>query len=167
MRTRLLSRLNGMGTCARYSLGIHTIQNKTCLAIRTSRIQVTVIACVELPRRERHVADLPDRGILITRDNVARHWITSLTMEEARLQGKLLPIGTEGVLRLRDIGDVPIYVIAQTVDGLRVRLKPIPDQREALMLRFYAEGAAPGIARARMSGLLMGLGRRLSFNARR
>jgi len=53
MRTRLLSRLNGMGTCARYSLGIHTIQNKTCLAIRTSRIQVllktSAIAGLEMP----------------------------------------------------------------------------------------------------------------------
>lgn len=128
---------------------------------------LTVFACVELPRRERHVADLPDRGILITQESTDRHWITSLTMEEARLRGKMLPVGTEGVLRLRDIGDVPVYVIAQTVDGLRVRLMPTAEQREALLLRFYADGEAPGIERARISGLLMGLGRRLSFSSRR
>lgn len=128
---------------------------------------LTVLACVELPRRERHVADLPDRGILITKDNVARHWITSLTMEEARLRGKMLQVGTDGVLRLRDIGDVPVYVIARTVDGMRVRLLPTADQREALLLRFYADGEAPGIERARISGLLIGLGRRLSFSSRR
>lgn len=128
---------------------------------------LTVLACVELPRRERHVADLPDRGILITQESTDRHWITSLTMEEARLRGKMLPVGTEGVLRLRDIGDVPVYVIAQTVDGLRVRLMPTAEQREALLLRFYADGEAPGIERARISGLLMGLGRRLSFSSRR
>ena len=128
---------------------------------------LTVLACVELPRRERHIADLPDRGILVAEGKVARYWITSLTMEVARLRGKILSVGTEGTLRLHGIGDLPVEVVGETVDGMRVRLMPNPEQREALMLRFYAEGAAPGIERARLSGLMMGLGRRLSFSSRR
>jgi cellulose synthase (UDP-forming) len=44
---------------------------------------------------------------------------------------------------------------------------PTAEQRQALLVRFYAEGAAPGTARSQLGGLLFGLGRRLSFNARR
>ena len=128
---------------------------------------MTVLACVELPRRERHIADLPDRGILITDNGVRRQWISSLTMEEARLRGKIYPVGSTGLLRLREVGDVPVEVIGQTVDGNRVRLKPTPQQREDLLVRFYAEGAAPGTSRAQLAGLLAGLGRRLSFSDRR
>lgn len=128
---------------------------------------MTILACVELPRRERHIADLPDRGILVTDGDIRRQWISSLTMEEARLRGKIYPVGATGLLRLRDVGDVPVEVIAQTVDGNRVRLRPTPVQREALMIRFYAEGAAPGTGRAQLAGLLAGLGQRLSFSDRR
>ena len=68
---------------------------------------------------------------------------------------------------MRDVGDIEVKVIAPTVDGLRVRLMPTTEQREALLVRFYAEGAAPGTARSQLGGLLAGLGRRLSFNGRR
>ena len=78
--------------------------------------------------------------------------ISSLTMEEARLRGNLYPVGSTGLLRLREVGDVPVEVIGQTVDGNRVRLRPTPPQREALMVRFYAEGAAPGTSRAQLAG---------------
>ena len=128
-------------------------------------LSMTVLACIELPRRERHIADLPDRAILVTENDIRRLWISSLTIDEARLRGKEYPIGTEGTLRLRDIGDIPVAVIAPTVDGCRVRLLPTVEQREALLVRFYAEGAAPGTARSQLGGLLAGLGRRLSFNA--
>ncbi len=130
-------------------------------------LTMTVLVCIELPRRERHIADLPDRGILVAEGKVRRQWISSLTIEQARLRGKAFPVGTKGTLRLRDIGDVAVEVIAPTVDGMRVSLLLTPDQREALLLRFYAEGAAPGTARAQLGGLLAGLGRRLAVNAPR
>lgn len=130
-------------------------------------LAATVLACIELPRSERHIADLPDRGILVTEGDVRRQWISSLTMEEARLRGKIFPVGTTGTLRLRDVGDLSVEVIAETVDGNRVRLTPTTEQREALMVRFYAEGAAPGTARAQLGGLLAGLGRRLAVSDRR
>lgn len=130
-------------------------------------LAMTVLACIELPRRERHIADLPDRGILVTEGDIRRLWISSLTMDQARLRGKSYPVGTQGTLRLRDIGDIPVEVIVPTVDGCRVALRPTAQQREALLVRFYAEGAAPGTARAQLSGLLAGLGQRLSFSSRR
>ena len=130
-------------------------------------LSMTVLACVELPRRERHIADVPDRGILVTDGNIRRYWISSLTIDQARLRGLVLPEGTAGTLRVRDVGDIAVEVIAPTVDGLRVRLMPTTEQREALLVRFYAEGAAPGTARSQLGGLLAGLGRRLSFNGRR
>lgn len=130
-------------------------------------LSMTVLACVELPRRERHIADLPDRCVLVTDEDIRRQWISSLTIDEARLRGKIYPVGTEGILRLRDVGDIAVRVVAQTVDGNRVQLIPTPSQREALLVRFYAEGAAPGTARAQLGGLLAGLGRRLSFSDRR
>ena len=130
-------------------------------------LAMTVLACIELPRRERHIADLPDRGILVTDGDIRCLWISSLTIDQARLRGKGYPVGTKGTLRLRDVGDIPVEVIAPTVDGCRVRLLPTATQREALLVRFYAEGAAPGTARAQLGGLLAGLGQRLSFNSRR
>lgn len=132
-----------------------TIYNTLVLA-------VTVLACIELPRRERHVADLPDRGIIIAGNDIRRQWISSLTMEGARLRGKVYPVGTEATLRLREIGDVRVQVISLTPDGCRVQLMPTSAQREALMVRFYAEGAAPGTGRAQLGAILAGLSRRLS-----
>lgn len=130
-------------------------------------LSMTVLACVELPRRERHIADRPDRAIFVTEGDIRRHWITTLTMDEARLRGRSYPVGTKGKLRLRDAGDIAVEVIAPTVDGIRVRLLPTLEQREALLVRFYAEGAAPGTARAQLGGLIAGLSRRLSFNSGR
>ncbi len=130
-------------------------------------LSLTVLACVELPRRERHIADLPDRGVLTTKQGIRQEWIRSLTIDEARLRGTSHPVGTTGELRLTGIGDVPVTVTEKTVDGVRVALQPTAEQREALLLRFYAEGAAPGTARARLSGLLLGLGRRLTASGRR
>lgn len=130
-------------------------------------LSLTVLACVELPRRERHIADVPDRGVLITKDGIRQEWIRSLTIDEARLRGKSHPVGTTGELRLTGIGDVPVTVAEKTVDGVRVRLQPTAEQREALLVRFYAEGEAPGTGRAKLSGLLLGLSRRLTLNGRR
>lgn len=130
-------------------------------------LTLTVLACIELPRRERHIADLPDRAVFVVEGDIRRQWISAMNMDEARLRGKTYPAGTEAKLRIAKIGDIPATVIAETVDGNRIRLMPTPDQREALMLRFYAEGAAPGTGRAQLLGIFSGIGRRLSFSSRR
>ncbi|MCG6112362.1 MAG: glycosyltransferase [Paracoccus sp.] len=130
-------------------------------------LSITILACVELPRRERHIADLPDRGLLTMDGDIRRYWISSLTLDEARLRGRVQAEGQAGHLRIRDIGDVRVEVIAPTVDGLRVRLLPTIKQREELLVRFYAEGAAPGTARSQLGGLVAGLGQRLSFSGPR
>lgn len=125
-------------------------------------LALTVLSCVELPRRERHIADLPDRAVFIVRGDIRRQWISAMNIEEARLRGKVYPVGTNAHLRIDKIGDIAVEVIAETVDGNRVVLLPTAEQREALMIRFYAEGAAPGTARAQVGGILAGIGRRLS-----
>ncbi|MDS9470018.1 glycosyltransferase [Paracoccus sp. MBLB3053] len=133
-----------------------TIYNVVVLAM-------TCLACVELPRRERHIADQPERAIFATGDELRRQWIASLTLDTVRLRGRIYPIGTRGLLRIKDVGDVEAYVIAQTPDGTRLHLLPDDQQREALFLRFYADGDAPGVARAQTSALISDIARRLSF----
>ncbi|WP_045391605.1 glycosyltransferase [Falsirhodobacter sp. alg1] len=125
-------------------------------------LSITVLACIELPRRESHIADMPDRGAFITDGDIRRQWISSLSIDQARLRGKIYPVGTEGTLRLKDVGDVPVRVTTLTPDGNIVELLPNAAQREALMIRFYAEGAAPGTGRAQFWSVLAGLSRRLS-----
>ena len=130
-------------------------------------LSVTLIACVELPRREHHVADAPERAIFVSGGRPRRLWIASLTADTVRLRGHPYGIGERGVLRIRGVGDVEAYVIAQTEDGARLHLLTTDDQRAALHLRFYAEGAEPGVARARTGAMLEDLARRLSFDGAR
>ncbi|MBB1492841.1 glycosyltransferase [Paracoccus sp. MC1854] len=126
-------------------------------------LAVTCLACVELPRRERHVADQPERAIFVTEEgDIRRQWIASLALDVVRLRGRIYPVGTRGRLRIKEVGDVEAYVIAQTADGTRLHLLPDEKQREALFLRFYADGDEPGIGRARSSLLIKDIARRLS-----
>ena len=128
-------------------------------------LSVTIIACIELPRRERHVADAPEKAEFITGDTRRNLWITSLKSDTVRLRGQPFPEGTRGHLRIADIGDVEGYVIARLPDGARLHLLPTDPQREALLLRFYAEDNMPGVSRVRTSALLGDIARRLSFNS--
>ncbi len=128
-------------------------------------LSVAVIACIELPRREQHVTDTPEKATFMMKDGNKDLWITSLKSDTVRLRGATYPEGTRGHLRIEGIGDVEAYVIAKLLDGARLQLLPTEEQNEALMLRFYAEDNRPGIGRVRASTILRDIARRLSFNS--
>jgi cellulose synthase (UDP-forming) len=125
---------------------------------------ITMIAFVELPRHERHVADKPERGIFSTSQGLKRVWLTSLTQDTLRIRGQKYPIGEVGIIRLPEVGDVTATVIDTTDDGARLRLQATDTQYEALMLRFYAEGDHPGVVTVRLAALVRDAARRLSFS---
>lgn len=127
-------------------------------------LSVLVIACVELPRRERHIADRPERAIFVAEGKPGRVWLVGLTQESTRIRGQVHPAGTRGLIRIRDVGDVPAIVLEATSDGGRLALLPNEDQQHAFMRRFYTEGEAPGVIAVRLSALATDLARRLSFS---
>lgn len=130
-------------------------------------LALTIIACVELPRSERHIADVPERAICAGPDGPRRVWLQSLTRSTVRIRGQTYPVGTRAVIRIRDVGDVEAIVLATTPDGARLNLKPTDDQHAALVLRFYTEGDAPGVSEVRAASLIHDLARRLSFSTTR
>ena len=125
-------------------------------------LATTCLACVELPRREFHVADKPERALFATGDDLRWQWIAALTLDTVQLRGRIYPVGTRGKLGIKEVGEVEAYVIAETADGTRLQLLPDEQQREALFLRFYADGDAPGVAQAQASALLSDIMRRLA-----
>nr|WP_240989043.1 glycosyltransferase [Salipiger mangrovisoli] len=126
-------------------------------------LAVTCFTCVELPRSETHVADKPERTTFTADGRTDELWLSSLTLDTARLRGNPYPPQTRGVLHLRDVGDVEAYVIAPTTDGARLQLVPTDEQRAALFVRFYAEGDAPGVVSTRTSAVIADIARRISF----
>ncbi|OWY10576.1 Curdlan synthase [Thioclava sp. F42-5] len=124
-------------------------------------LAATCRACVELPRREIHVADKPER-ISFDSDGVEYWvWMTSFTMDTVRLRGLTLPEQTRGKLTIDQItGPIECYVIAKTRDGARLQLLPTEEQREQLFVRFYAEGDEPGVSHVRPGALLHDIYRR-------
>lgn len=130
-------------------------------------LAVTSLACVELPRREIHVADKPERVIFRTEGSDHTLWMRSLTLDTVRLRGNVFPIETRGTLVIDDVpGELTAYVISSTTDGNRLQLLPDAEQREALFLRFYAEGAEPGVVRVQSAALIRDIARRLSVTSR-
>ena len=126
-------------------------------------LSVTVLACVELPRRERHVADTPERAIFVPDGGPPRRvWLAGLARDVARIRGIRFEVGTRGMIRIRDVGDVPATVISHEADGALLHLFPEPVAHDALLRRFYTEGAAPGITAARLSRILHDVAWRLS-----
>ncbi|WP_417725624.1 glycosyltransferase [Salipiger sp.] len=130
-------------------------------------LATTAMACIELPRREKHVADKPVRAIFNT-DGISWFlWIDSLTMDTVRLRGVALGAQERGQLTIDGIpGEIAAYVIAPTGDGARLQLLPDDAQREALFIRFYAEGEEPGVIGVRGSALVRDLLLRLARAAR-
>ena len=124
-------------------------------------LAATCLACVELPRHELHVADRPERVTLTVEGRAYPLWITSLTTDTVRLRGLALPPETRGTLAMEGVGDVAAYVIAEARDGVRMQLLPTSAQREALMVRLYAEGEAPGVVGVRGRALIADLARAL------
>ena len=126
----------------------------------------TVMLCIELPRSERHVADAPERALLLGAPPQPV-WMNGLTQTSVRIRGAGAPVDSSVTLRIKGIGDVAATVLARTRDGARLQLLPTAGQAEALHLRFYAEDNVPGIGGARLGAVLRGLGRRLAFTAGR
>ncbi|ANT59488.1 Curdlan synthase [Salipiger sp. CCB-MM3] len=126
-------------------------------------LTVTCFTCIELPRAESHIADKPERVSFTANGRSDALWLSSLTLDTARLRGNLYPLQTRGVLHLPDVGDLEAYVIATTTDGARLKLEPTAEQREALFVRFYAEGDAPGVVSTRTSAVIADIARRISF----
>ena len=129
-------------------------------------LSVTLLACVELPRSERHLADAPERAIFVANGTEQQVWLPGMNMQYARIRGKTYDAGVRGMLRIRDIGDVEALVLSKTADGASLSLRPTEDQHAAMMRRFYTEGDAPGVIAVRVSALLDDVARRLSFSGR-
>jgi len=137
-----------------------TVYNAAVLAL-------CVLAGVELPRREAHVADRPERAILAVEGEAPRRvWLASLAMDEARVRGRALAPGTRAVLRVIGLGDIDATVLdpeaEATQDGARLMLTPSPEVRAAMMRRLYAEGGAPGVLAVRPGAFIEDLARRMS-----
>lgn len=129
-------------------------------------LAVLVIACVELPRNERHIADRPERAIFVAEGKPSRVWLVGLTQSSSRIRGQVYPAGTRGLVRIREVGDVPAIVLESTSDGGRLALLPNEDQQHAFMKRFYTEGEAPGVVSVRLAAVANDLAVRLSFSGK-
>ncbi len=127
-------------------------------------LSMTLIAFVELPRKERHIADEPEKTSLVINGMPLPVLVKSLTQDTLRYEGLPHPLGVVGTISLQDVGDVLVTVIAKTKHGARLRLQTPPTQKEALLLRFYADGGSPGVARASAVALAKDLARRLMFS---
>ncbi|MBD3624015.1 MAG: hypothetical protein HUJ24_01275, partial [Rhodobacteraceae bacterium] len=55
---------------------------------------------------------------------------------------------------------VEVYVIAEVADGLRLQLLPDEAEREAFLVKFYAQGDEPGVTQVSVGVLLKDLIRR-------
>ena len=128
----------------------------------------TILVCVELPRRERHIADSPERAVLLVPDRSDQEvWLVGLAQDRVRIRGANLKVGLRGHLRIKDVGEIEFTTIAETSDGARLSLHPTEDQHAALLERFYTDGDAPGVLNVRLAALFEGITRRLSFSADR
>ena len=132
-----------------------TVYNLVLLAL-------AMIVCVELPREERHVADAPERTVLVLDGRARRIWVSGLTRTRLRLRGLVPPPGAEGAIALRDVGEVRVSVDRATEDGAVMVLHPTEDQREALYLRLHAEGGPPGVMQVSTEAVFGDMMRRLS-----
>ncbi len=137
-----------------------TIYNLFALAL-------ILYSCIELPRSEQHVADLPERAIFAAEgDRPRRIWIASLAQDTARIRGLTWPGGTRGILRIPGVGDIEATVIAPLADGGRLLLQPDAATNDALLRRFYTEGDAPNVVEVRLGAVIDDLMRRLILGRR-
>ena len=116
-------------------------------------LSVLVIAFVERPRFESHIADQPERAIFIANGRASRVWIVGLTQDMLRVRGQDLPVGQVGIIRIKNVGDVNATVVGNNDHNVRIRLQTSVAQKEAMMLRFYAEGESPGVVSARIGSI--------------
>jgi cellulose synthase (UDP-forming) len=125
-------------------------------------LATTILTFVELPRAEVHVADRPERVVISTETGNHVVWMEGLTLDTLHVSHISFPLGTVITVGLANVGDVRATVIANERDRTRLRLQTTPEQKEALILRFYAEGGTPGITTAKTLAVLQGIATRLS-----
>ncbi|WOI57976.1 glycosyltransferase [Palleronia sp. LCG004] len=126
-------------------------------------VSLVILACIELPRREIHVADRPEPAIFRAGSEPPRRvWISSLTGSTAQIRGRHYEAGMQGVIRIPRVGDIDATVIAGRGEWAELLLSPEAEMREALLRRFYTEGAAPGIGRIDLATVLGDLARRIA-----
>lgn len=133
-----------------------TIYNLVVLA-------TTMLAFIELPRKEIHINDNPELSVFVTKDGPQNVWLTSLTRDTLRIRGKVYRTGDAGVIRINEVGNVTATVISSTSDGAQLWLQMTQDQHEALMLRLYADEGRPGVASSRLAVLMRDAAYRVSM----
>ncbi|RVV96598.1 glycosyltransferase [Mesobaculum littorinae] len=125
-------------------------------------LTIAVIACIELPRRERHVADAPERTLVELPDGGSQAvWLSELTRTTAVLRGLRLPENSALRLALRDVGPVDGYVVGVGSDSTVVQLVLGAAEHEALIVRLHAEDNTPGVQRSNIGNVLRDFGSRL------
>lgn len=125
-------------------------------------LSVATLACIELPRRERHLDEAPERAKIRMGDEVHRIWIVGLTQNTVRVRGMRLSDTEPVEIEIDGVGAIRAVVSSPNDDGARLLLEPTPQQYDALLRRFYATGDAPGVTQTRYRGLVADLARRLS-----
>jgi cellulose synthase (UDP-forming) len=117
-------------------------------------LSVTLTVCIELPRVEQHLADHPERCVILVDGRLKRVWLTDLTEGTARIRGGRLKLGEAIELRIRDLGDMKAFVLEATNDGGVLSLELAAHQYEALLRRLYTQGSVPSVTSTRLSAVL-------------
>ena len=124
-------------------------------------LMMTALVCVELPRTERHVADLPEAAEIVD-GGAGRVWLVDLTTQEVRARGIDLPEDSYLRLAIPDVGEVDAVSRGRAGnDGTRLQLFTTPEQADALNLKLYAKDNVPGIPGSQTVALLRDLALRL------
>lgn len=127
---------------------------------------LTTMACIELPRRDRHIADEPERGFMIINNKAFPCWISSLTIDWAILDRVDAELTFPEKLRVESVGDIDVDVISVKTNRIHLRLHPTKEQRDRIIVKLYAEGNSPNIMKASPFKLLLALARRLNLSYR-
>lgn len=125
-------------------------------------LAATMFTCVELPRRELHIADKPERSMATLDGTPHSIWILGLTIDTVRLRGFAYPVGARGQIFIRDVGEVNCYVVEPAREGAQLHLLPTEEQRQLLFERFYTQGDSPGVTSVRRSAIVHDVLQRLS-----
>ena len=117
---------------------------------------LTMFACIELPRTERHHADAPERisARIGATGEPRQAWMRGLNTEGARLRGITAEAGTPLSLSIADVGDISAVVTKSEPGGAIVRFELTDKTRQALLQRLYGAGAAPSVVATRPYGLI-------------
>ncbi|THV20970.1 glycosyltransferase [Peteryoungia ipomoeae] len=125
-------------------------------------LAVTLAVCVELPRVEQHLADHPERCVILYEGRLRRVWLTDLTQGTARIRGLVMTVGAPLEIKFRDLGDMHAHVLEAKGDGSLLSLNLSEQQYELLLKRLYVEGAVPSITSTRLSAIVSAVFKRAS-----